>query len=208
MRHPHRHAYHALALFALFAAVLFAVFPARAAPTGVVVNDTALYLPLAQRGSTVAMPPPVLAPTPTPAPPSGPIQIILPPGFPSPQHVLGAFFAGCHRDNGNCYFFLIMKIASGNQDGILALLRPGATVVEIVAIIDQGTQFIGPVALGSAMLLPDGSVMISFSACFETPDPPYTGCGPFYWRIMDVDAPFSGARIQGNGRAVEVVQAQ
>lgn len=168
------------------------------------VTGSRSYLPLAQRGGAFAMPPPVLAPTATPTPPNGPIRIILPPEIGDPQHVLGAFFAGCHRDNGNCYFMLIMKIASGNQDGVLLRLRPGAVVTELVATIDQGTQFIGPVALGSAMLLPDGSVMMSFSACFETPDPPFTGCGPFYWRIMGVDEPFDGARIQGSGRAVEV----
>ena len=161
-----------------------------------------VYLPLAQRSAAAtAMPLPTLTPTPTPPP--GPVRIILPPELGEPEHVLGAFAVGCHPLNGNCYYFVIIK-SPGDQDGILLRLRPGAAVTELVARIDQPGDFTGPIALGSGVLLPDGSIDLAFSAC--TNGATYgTGCTAYRWRIMGVDVPYSGERIQGDTRAVEVV---
>ena len=178
-------------------ALIFSAALAQTAPQSV-------YLPLAQRSAAAtAMPLPTSTPTPTPLP--GPVRIILPPEVGEPEHVLGAFAIGCHRDTLNCYYFAIIKFFSGNQDGIVLRLRPGAAITELVARIDQPDDFTGPIALGSGVLLPDGSIDLAFSAC--TNGATYgTGCTAYRWRIVGVDVPFNGARIQGDGRAVEVVR--
>ena len=177
-------------------ALIFSAALAQTAPASV-------YLPLVQRSAATAMPLPTATPTPTPLP--GPVRIILPPELGEPEHVLGAFAVGCHPLNGNCYYFVIIKFSSGNQDGILLRLRPGAAVTELVARIDQPGDFTGPIALGSGVLLPDGSIDLAFSAC--TNGATYgTGCTAYRWRITGVDEPYSGAHTQGDGRAVVVAE--
>lgn len=179
-------------LFLLLPLLLLALAPAP--------RTQRVFLPLALNAPQ--LPPPTM---PTPEP-TGPVLLLLPADMPEPQHVLAAFAVGCHPSNANCYYFAIIKFRGGNQDALLLRLRPGAERTELVVTVDQGAQFIGPIALGSGVLLPDGSVDLAFSACYQIPDDPFTGCGPFRWRIVGVDAPFGGARIVGDHRAVEVVK--
>ena len=181
--------------FAFLLALVLSAALAQTAPQSV-------YLPLAQRSAATAMPLPTLVPTPTPLP--GPVRIILPPEVGEPEHVLGAFAVGCHPLNGNCYYFVVIK-SPGDQDGILLRWRPGAAVTELVARIDQPDDFTGPIALGSGALIPAGmDVDLAFSAC--TNGAAYgTGCTAYRWRIVGVDVPYSGERIQGDTRAVVVV---
>ena len=178
---------------AFLLALIFSAALAQTAPASV-------YLPLAQRSAAATA-----MPLPTSTPPPGPVRIILPPELGEPEHVLGAFAIGCHRDTLNCYYFAIIKFFSGNQDGIVLRLRPGAAITELVARIDQPGDFTGPIALGSGALIPAGmDVDLAFSAC--TNGATYgTGCTAYRWRIVGVDVPYSGERIQGDTRAVVVV---
>lgn len=132
----------------------------------------------------------------------------MPPGIPDPEHTLSAFVIDQHPASLITYYFVLVKFRSGNQDGLIIALPPGATESRLVYLIDGNTaQFPGPIAQGNGRLLRNGGIELAFSACAELdPVPPATGCRAYHYFIPNVDMPFDSERAWRAWQRVEVAK--